>query len=223
LLRRLLAAALVAMAGTSVPAANAASYFSNEASFQAAAGGGLSFESFEGFTATNVRSDRGTVAVAGFTLVTPNGNELSIFNTNDGGSHATHGSNYVLWGDFAPTPQTPTPNDEFVLNFSSPVDAFSMILTDPLDLSSSGASIGFLNNLGESTTIATVPLASGAEVFFGVISSGMTSISIKTSPTMFSGDRLGIDSVSFGAVPEPASPLLMVALAALTRRRRVVT
>jgi len=224
---QLLAAALVATAVTFVPAADAAVFF-DQASFQAAAGGELTFQSFEGFTPTNIRGDRNSVFVAGFTLSSPKGNELSIFNVDDGGSHATDGFNYVLWGNFAPvpttptTPTTPTPNDELVFNFLSPIDAFSLILTDSLDLSSSPASIGFSNNLGESATMATAPLGNAGQVFFGLISSGMTAITIKTSSTYFAGDRLGIDSISFRGVPEPASPALLGGLgvlAALRRRR----
>ena len=189
-------------------------FFTDESLFNSAIGGAaLDLESFESdFT-------DGTTSVA-FTDVTVTGDENLIL-TNPS-SLATDGTGTIGIVDFSF-------NGNFVtFAFNSPVNAVSLSILAPLDVSSSGT-LALSNDNGASQMLFSAPLPDFSTQFAGLVDDMMTFNSITISSTQ-TGDGIQFDRLRFGLIdfdsppiPEPSTLFLLgsglVAVGALHRRR----
>ena len=169
------------------------------------AGGGLSFESFEGFPAS-AALDLAFVTTAGFTMSA----DLATMSIEDGTHFVT-----------ARLETTPDPGSSVVFTFGAAITDFAVSMAGintPLI-----GNIVFSTNASESFTGVTPTEASsgGGDGFFGVIDASPFTVLTITSPN--SGDRVAFDSVYFTApVPEPTTlALLALGLAGFGFRRRL--
>jgi PEP-CTERM motif len=196
----LLLAVALALASASAVEANPV-IFTNRATFEAAAGGGLSFEGFEGSFGVAE-----SIVFPGFTVSETNGiNALGQLRDFPGlVDGITEGTGALVYDDNGDSVGT-------FLSFMNPITAFGLDITTNLN---SGVSIGGFN-----VGILLV-LAGNTPTFFGVIDlDGLTSISFDAS----GGPNVAFDAVSFGqvAAPEPSVlSLFGLGLAALGLRRR---
>jgi PEP-CTERM motif len=168
-----------------IPTAAAPVFFTDRTAFDAASGGGLSFESFEADF-----SPAASVVFADFTVSETGGiNALAQLRDFPGlGLNAviTDGTGGLFFDDNGTSIGT-------FFAFSSPINAFG------IDLVSSPASTV---TIGGSVS-SSVTLAAGVPKFFGVIDllGSFTSISFDAS----GGPNIGFDAASYGAVPEPST------------------
>ena len=207
LFRLLTVTMLVATAGQ-VQAA--AMYFTDRASFDAATGGGLSFEGFEGdWTNTD-----GVASFDGFKV-----SETGSGNLNDLFSAASGGTSFSVSEEVETVWYTDNGSSVGTFyDFSPAVTAFGLDLTFTDEYSPETISIvaigGSVND--------SITLYDEVHAFWGVIdSSGIDSVSFDANGTYY----LGFDAVSYGiAVPEPSGLILLtigaVGLLAYGRRRR---
>jgi len=164
------------------------------------------------FTGTNR-----TALAFGFTGTAPWIQNLPT-GTNTG-SYPAHLNKYLGMGltmtSGAPVSTTMT------LAFSSPVQGFGLYITD-VDNSVPKVEVTFL---GGGTTIYVPPLVmnNGSIAFWGVrhINSSIVSVRLRDFGSR-SSDRVGLDRLTVGIVPEPGTLLVVAAGAAtlLARRRR---
>src|SRR5262245_20724709 len=166
-------------------AAQAQTLYHSESDFLAAAG--AVFSPMQSFESLANGGNTTLISVPSFTMSTSTA-VLNVEATNILGSHATDGLQYVRWA--APV------SGSLVFTFSAPINAFGMTLTDAVD--AGGHALSLTTSSGASFSSAlSGPLASGAEVFLGVISpTAFSSITVRhTGPA---ADGIGIDEVRFG-------------------------
>ncbi|SEM53673.1 VPLPA-CTERM protein sorting domain-containing protein [Syntrophus gentianae] len=175
-------------------------FFNDRASFNVAAGGGLSFESFE-----NDFAVAETIVFNGFTVSETSGiNALGQLRDFPGLVNAiTDGTGGLGYDD----------NDDSIgsfFAFTNAISAFGLdIATNPGSTITIGGSVNYV-----------LPLGNNTPSFWGVIdTAGITSITFDAS----GGPNVGFDAVSFGqVVPIPAAVWLfgsgLVGLAGLRRK-----
>jgi hypothetical protein len=190
-------------AATSSPAVT--HYFTDRAAFNAAAGGGLNFESFE--TPFDVN---GTQTFAGFQVSETAGIDALAWSGNYGGFAdfvVTDGANGLWYDDNGDSIST-------FFNFTTPVNAFGLDITAD---ENSVVTIG-------GTVSSSLNLTALTHGFFGAISDSETFSSI--SFDFSGGPNAGFDAVSYGTARSSSVPdaggtalLLSIALAGLSRIR----
>jgi len=165
--------------------------FNNRAAFNAASGGGLSFESFEAnfpvsssvtFTDFTVRETGGINALG----------QLRNFPSLGLNAVITHGTGGLAYDDNGSSVGT-------FFSFSSPINAFG------IDFATSTASTVAIGGSVNSSVI----MSAGVPKFFGVIDTSgfLNSITFNAS----GGPNVGFDSASYGiasVVPAPGAALL---------------
>jgi hypothetical protein len=196
--------------------------FTDRATFEAAAGALLSFESFEALPLDTSTAQQDEVVVDGFTLSAVNEGftflpPLSVQGvTSTGGAFATDGVQHINVGSLFNSGQ----NNDVVLTFAfnSPIDAFFVDLTDLGGLDSQADPRGIFEVAGETVTIYDASTRGGMLRTVGfILDTPVTSFDLRTT----AGDSFGVDAVSFGLIPEPATAgLLGIAGLTLLRRRR---
>jgi hypothetical protein len=189
-------AAIAIVAGNAM---GAPTFFTNRSAFNAAAGGGLNFEGFEGSWNDTVA---GTAVFSGFSL-SETGGTNNLFHATEAGG-----------GSFSVTEGIDSPwyddNGSSIGSFFSfggaPVRAFGLDITFARgngSLTTSTVTIGGSVN-------SSINLVANVHQFWGVIDpAGLSSISFNASGNGF----VGFDAVAFGAVPEPAGMALLVVAA----------
>ena len=183
-----------------IGSANAATtLYTDETAFLAALSSPPTLESFEGLTATNTR----TLTSINTTLFDismtggPN-NFIGVYDTAFNDIHATAGTNFLV-----PAADVIEPL-EVTLLFSQSVSAFGLNINDFGDCCGSN-NLTYATNGGDSGIIASSPLASGNELFFGIVtdaSFNQFTLGISTDGR----DGIGLDEFYVGAaVPAPAA------------------
>lgn len=205
--RLIVSSAIVAVcfAFVACPAFAAPVYFTDRASFDAATGGGLNFESFEADFAV-----ADTIVFAGFTVSETLGidalGQLRDFPGLVDGA-ITDGTGALVYDD----------NGESIgtfFSFASPITAFGLdIATSP------GSTVAIGGSVSDNLT-----LIDNTPSFWGVIDiAGITSITFDAS----GGPNVGFDAISFGqaVIPAPGAILLGtigVSLVGWLRRRKTL-
>ena len=203
-LRPLTAAAsfltLAALAALAAPGARAQVFFTDRAAFNAAAGGGLSFESFE-----TPFAPAPTVNFPGFSISETGAISNTVFSDPFG---ATDGSLAAVYRD--------NDNSVSTFAFTSPVTAFG------LDVTTSTATTVLVGG----DISSSFSLFANTPQFFGVISTTpFSTVTFNASGP----PEVGFDAVSFGTaavgvVPEPGTLALvgtgLLPLAGVVVRRR---
>jgi hypothetical protein len=199
------AIAVVCFAFIACPVFAAPVYFTDRASFDAATGGGLNFESFEADFAV-----ADTIVFAGFTVSETLGiNALAQLRNFPGVLDAaiTDGTGALSYDDNGGSIGT-------FFSFASPITAFGLdITTHPDSTVTIGGSVS-----------DSLVLTADTPSFWGVIdTAGITSISFDAS----GGPNLGFDAVSFdqAVIPAPGAILLGsigISLVGWLRRRRTL-
>jgi len=210
---RLVLAALVATVALAQDAL-ANTIYTSEAAFLAAAGPGLSMESFETYPIGTYPFGPGVASfdANGFTVTDPNA-RLFIFDETFYAAHtATHGDQSLFFEMGFPASQTIT------ITFDAPTDRVGFTLKDALDHPSSSLSFATEHVSFGSQFFGTQP--DGGVLYFGLISTqAFTTLTITT--TLTNGDGVNIDEVVFNEVPEPATlALLGLGAGAVTLRAR---
>ena len=176
----------------------------------------LSMESFESQTATNSYTTN-SIALTDFTLSHSIVDHLGVYDSSSGwGGIATDGDNFIIAGSGNGTTVT--------LDFNSAINSFGINVTDWGDFGS--GSLIFRNDIGESYTIATSSLPNNNVLFFGIINSDFSFISVDLVNSI-SGEAYAIDEVYYGntsPVPEPTTILLfglgLLGLTGVNRKKR---
>lgn len=199
------ALAVLILGVVACPAFAAPVYFTDRASFDASAGGGLNFESFEADFAV-----ADTIVFAGFTVSETLGTDALAQLRNFPGVFdvaITDGTGALSYDDNGDSVGT-------FFSFASPITAFGMDITVDTD---STVTIG-------GSASGSLALTADTPSFWGVIdTAGITSISFDAS-----GQPLvGFDAVSFGqaVIPAPGAVLLGsigVGFVGWLRRRRTL-
>jgi hypothetical protein len=190
-------AAVFLLAGTTHAATT---FYSDRASFDAASGSLSGFESFETFfSASTVDFGSFTVAETGDigNLV-----EQTSFNSTDG----THSLGVV--------PTDLPISSTIIFTFDTPINAFGFDITNQ--------SVGGFNVFVGGDVSDSIPIfTANTFEFWGVVDTVTSFSTLTFSPNANTGELM-IDSVSYGAVPEPSSTALLGlgGLALLLRRRR---
>jgi len=182
-----------------MPSQSASTFFADETAFLTAAGAGLTSESFEGFAATNDFAAN-SIAVSGLTISTSPESNLGIRANPFLDLHATDGVNFLGW---AARPTDP----DVVFTFDSPTTRFAVWITDALDGGISGAQLLMSTNGGDNTVVASGALASGTEIFLGLIAdTPFTEVTFTVTQMPSGGDGIGFDEVRFPDSPVPVLP-----------------
>jgi len=193
--------ALLCLTGTSTAATV---FYSDEAAFVTDSGGTLGYESFESLTATDdFMSD--TIQTTDFAITTNNPQaNLGIHQNPYLQLHPTDGAKFAGWA------AQPAYHD-VTFTFTQPVLAFGVMITDALDGGIGSAALLMSTNGGDSITVASGVLASGNEIFAGLIAdTPFTSVTFDVTATPAGGDGIGFDEVRFGTpVPAPTALILM--------------
>ena len=175
-------------------------FFSDRAAFEAAAGGGLSFEGFE-----TPWTSAPSVAFSGFTLSETSGNPNSIISVGSFPSVGmpTQGSRWAGYQDNGSSVAT--------FAFASPINALGVDY---------GVAASVTVDVG-GDIITSFSVTAGVPVFFGVIDTSGTFTTISFAAGGGKPDA-GFDALSFGTkVPEPGTlALLGLGLAGLAASRR---
>jgi hypothetical protein len=195
---------------------NAATLFTNEASFLASTGS-LTLESFESLPSTNgIPGDSSLIQSGPLTITNSAGTDDFDVWGNEPFEylHPTDGAKCVVW--YANVPST-----SFTFTFNTAINAFGVNivgwayhLSDPTPLS-------FSTNSGENGIAAFRVVAPPYEQFFGIVGSPFTAITFSRPHQNIAAT---VDEIYFGtAVPEPNASLLAgtmaLSLAALRRRK----
>jgi hypothetical protein len=187
-------------------AAGAANIYTSEAAFLAAAGGGLSFESFESplsVTSTVVNFSGGSFGCSA------SGYCPGFFGVRTG--FASDGVQTVYFA----TPSSAT------FTFNSPITAFGVDMIGPGTAGATDITINWVNG---SSQIYTGITGSGYDVWFSGVIDSTPFISVTFSGTA-ADDGIDFDRLRFtGAVPEPETYAMLLAglglLGFIGRRRR---
>ena len=171
-------------------------YFTDRTAFDAATGGGLSFEGFEG-----AWTDAGGVAnFAGFSVSETGGSPNNLFHGTEaggGGFSTTEGSDSLWFDDNGSSVGS-------FFSFSSPVTAFGL---DVAIFNFAGGGSATVT-IGGGSLSDSIVLNDVTPAFWGVIDlDGITTVTFDRSGS----NGLGFDAVSYGnaAVPEPTSLALL--------------
>ncbi len=187
---------LSAFAVCSIPRADAvAMTYGDLGSFLTAASSPLSLESFESLPAGN-DLNASALLLPGFEVThsfAPD-LELGIFNVPISGINATSGLNVLVYQSSI--------DAELIFRFLTPINAFSLDLSDWGDYQQGPGTLGFASDAGHALTIANSPLANGNQLFFGIIDTGasFTEVRLKNS---LPGEAFGVDSVRYGFIVPP--------------------
>jgi hypothetical protein len=189
-------AALFVLAGNTHAATM---FYSDRASFNTDAGSLSGFESFETFfSGSSVDFGAFTVSETGDI-----GNviEQTSFNSTD--------------GSFSLGAVPTTTGSTITFTFDSPINAFGFDITNQ---SLSGFNVIVGGDVSDSIPIA----AANTFQFWGVVDTTSSFSTLTFSPNANTGELM-MDSVSYGAIPEPSSSVLLgvagLAIAALRRRK----
>lgn len=184
--------------------ATAATIYLSEATFISNSGA-LSFESFEGLSATNSNALSFMATLPAFGVIaTPAGGVYNL--ANFAGTHATDGAKYIV-ADLGP-------QQAITFTFAAPITEFGVTITDYGDVIAGASQLTFLTNTGVTGAAVTGPRPDANDQFFGLIDANpFTSISF-TTPFGSFGDPFSVDRVyssasQVSAVPEPTSALLL--------------
>lgn len=198
----------VCFAVVACPAIAAPTFFTNRTLFDAATGGGLSFESFE-----NDFTESDTIVFSGFTVSETS--SITIFNKllqlqNHPGlvdGAITDGTGALGYDDNGDSIGT-------FFSFTNTITAFGLdIATNPGSTVTIGGSVNYI-----------LVLANDTPSFWGVIDfAGIDSITFEAS----GGPNVGFDAISFGPaiIPSPGAILLGgigISLVGWLRRRRTL-
>lgn len=162
------------------------------------AAGPLDFESFESLPATNLL-DASAFVLPGFEVThsfAPD-MQLGIFDTPLSGTSATDGLNFLVYQSGF--------NEELIFRFLSPINAFALDITDWGDYLQGQGTLDFSSNAGHSLTIASSPLPSGNQLFFGITDSQASFTEVRLSNSLF-GEGFGVDAVRYGFNETPVTP-----------------
>ncbi len=164
-------------------------------SFLTAAGSPLALEGFESSPAGN-QLDAPALLFPGFEVThsfAPD-LELGIFNVPLAGISATGGLNFLVYQSSI--------DAELIFRFLTPINAFSLDLSDWGDYQQGPGTLGFESDAGHALTIANGPRANGNQLFFGIIdtAASFTEVRLKNS---LPGEGFGVDSVRYGFIAPP--------------------
>ena len=185
--------------------------YSDRTSFDAATGGGLSFESFEAAYST-----ASTVSFTGFSLgESGDGSANNIFSYT-GGFGIDNG---ITDGSRAASSASHS-SSLYTFQFDNPINAFGL----DINLDGDGSAV-----VGGDISTNLAGLLEDTPFFFGVTNDMGTFQTVTFDFSDFTGNDLAFDAVSFGtaqfsAVPEPSSIVLLgiggIALIGFARRRK---
>ena len=193
---------LSTLAVCSIPRADAvAMTYGDLGSFLTAAGSPLALEGLESSPAGN-QLDAAALLLPGFEIThsfAPD-LDLGIFNVPLAGISATAGLNFLVYQSSI--------DAELIFRSLTPINAFSLDLSDWGDYQQGPGMLGFESDAGHALTIANSPLANGNQLFFGVIDTGasFTEVRLKNS---LPGEAFGVDSVRYGFI-KPTTPPVSV-------------
>jgi hypothetical protein len=180
----------------------ATTFYSDRGSFSTAAGSLSGFESFEGSYFSGSTVDFGSFTVSETGDQSNFVDQISFSNTTDG----VHSLGAIPTSD--PASSTIT----FV--FDTPINAFGFDITNQ--------SVGGFNVFVGGDVSDSIPIyTANTFEFWGVVDPVTSFTTLTFSPNANTG-LLMMDSVSYGAIPEPSSTMLLgvagLAIAALRRR-----
>jgi len=194
--------------------APALSLFTNKDAFLAAAGAGITLESFEGL------SDRGLSGapiVAPELTVVPIGGIADVRSTPLDGHFPTDGTEYVSYG------LTSAASGGLDFDLVQASTAFGLFITDFGDVSQGSLSLS--TDVGEGNAGLLIaqnppPQPNGNLLFFGIIQNTPFSVVHLTLTTP--NDGIGVDQIYMQSIPEPGMiPLLCAGASVLVLRGKV--